>query len=61
MYLLSLHWKTRFFPLAHPSEYNGNTGIAVLVQFERRTGAGILIWSSSVEDDILIAREFIQA
>jgi hypothetical protein len=61
MHLLFLHWKTRFSPLAHPPEYHGNTRVAVLVQRQRRTGAGVLRRSSSVEYDILIAGEFIQA
>jgi hypothetical protein len=58
---LFLYWNACFFPRAGSSRQNGNTSEAVFVQFERRTGALALAWSSAVENKLLIAREFIQA
>jgi hypothetical protein len=55
-----LYRKALQFPFVQPSEQSRYTRIAVLVQDQRRTGAGVLSRSSTVEDDLLITGEFVQ-
>lgn len=57
---LRLYRKALRFPFFQPSEQGRDIRVAVLVQDQRRTGAGILSRSSTVENDLLITGEFVQ-